>query len=189
MANSKSQIYTKSGDRGQTSLLGGKRVSKAHAKIETYGEVDNLNALLGVLVSSLSSMNVDEHQKFLQHVQNNLFVIGSYLACEEEKRDQFHLIPIAEEEVEKIEVEIDALEASLDELKNFILPGGAMPSSFAHLCRTQTRKVERLLIENNYTSTNHGYTVAYFNRLSDYFFVLSRHINHSQNIADIIWKQ
>ncbi len=187
MENNKNKIYTTTGDAGKTSLLGGKRVSKNDPQIETYGEVDSLNSLVGTLICTMKEAQASLNTESLVKIQNNLFSVGSYLACESQKREVFKLEPIASSAVEEVERDIDLLEKELVELKNFILPGGSIPASYSHLCRTQVRKVERLLIQNQYEDQSHGSTVAYFNRLSDYFFVLSRYINKALNIEDVIW--
>jgi len=182
------KIYTKTGDKGETSLLGGKRVLKSDSQIDTYGEVDHLNSLVGALKSSLEGKQNNMDISFLIEVQNNLFSIGSYLACEIGKAETFKIQKVSDFTVNKIEAEIDKVEADLSELKNFILPGGSLSSSFAHICRTQARKVERLLIKNNYHNGDHENIIIYLNRLSDYFFVYSRLINKEAGIDEVIWK-
>jgi len=182
------KIYTKTGDKGETSLLGGKRVLKSDSQIDTYGEVDHLNSLVGALISSMEGIQNKIDTSYLIEVQNNLFSIGSYLACEIGKEETFKIQKVSDITVDKIEAEIDKVEADLSDLKNFILPGGTLSSSFAHLCRTQARKVERLLIKNNYHNGHHQNLIIYINRLSDYFFVYSRLINKKTGIDEIIWK-
>lgn len=181
------KIYTKTGDKGKTSLLGGQRVEKNHPKLICYGTIDELNSHIGLLIQFMRSekLNADKSMRSLLEIQNQLFIVGSHVAClDEEDRVKFKLPELKSEIVESLEAEIDAMESDLTPLKNFILPGGSLSASQTHICRTVCRRAERHLAmteEENYVF------LIYLNRLADYFFVLARHLNHVQNIDDIIW--
>jgi cob(I)alamin adenosyltransferase len=159
------KIYTKTGDKGQTSLVGGTRVSKDNAQIEAYGTVDELNSAIGI-VAGEDTVYVD----FLQDIQHKLFNIGSVLASEGNL--DFELPTVSEEDILLIEKEIDRLNEGLPRLKNFILPGGNVLSAHTHLARCICRRAERRVV----TLENDEYLIhiRFLNRLSDYLFVLSR---------------
>lgn len=176
-----SKIYTKTGDDGTTGLLSGKRVSKSDARLEAYGQVDHLNSLIGVLISELS---LKETKEDLLLVQNKLFNLGSLLACPAEDIEKFKLKTIEEETVSLLEIRIDSMEEELEPLKNFILPGGSKEASYAHVCRTQTRNVERRLVDIELPKNS----AEFINRLSDYFFSLARFLNKKASQKEIIWK-
>ncbi|MBT8326923.1 MAG: cob(I)yrinic acid a,c-diamide adenosyltransferase [Bacteroidia bacterium] len=174
------KIYTKTGDKGETSLLGGTRVSKANQKLEAYGTVDELNSHVG-MVASLN----DNHKTFLQNIQHRLFNIGSLLATEKEV--SFELPSIKIEDIEVLEQEIDKLNENLPTLKNFILPGGSSSSAQAHIARCVCRRAERRVV----ALQNENYTilVQYLNRLSDYLFVLSRDLLRIEEKEEVIWEK
>ncbi len=178
------KIYTKTGDKGKTSLLSGKRVSKYHPRIEAYGTVDELNSFIGLLRAS----DLEKHSDFiLENIQNQLFAIGSLLAIDE-KNPKFSLPEISSSDVEMLELEMDRIESALPKLKSFIIPGGSQSIAFCHVCRSVCRRAERLIIElsdNEQVSEN---IIIYMNRLSDYFFMLSRKIAFDNNIEMPIWK-
>lgn len=183
------KIYTKTGDKGSTSLLGGQRVEKNHPKLKAYGTVDELNSHIGLLLSFVKTeiSNSDKEQSFIFEIQNHLFLLGSHLAClEDSDRKKFKITDFDSSKTEFLEKGIDQLEKNLSELKNFILPGGSKSSAQAHICRTVCRRAERLVacLKNNDSTW-----LVYLNRLSDYFFVLARHLNHLQNVDDVIWVQ
>ena len=187
-----SKIYTKTGDAGETSLVGGERVSKTDRRIDLYGEVDELNSRMGVVASLISSeTNLNRSYKFLLEIQNNLFNLGSNLACEFEQRSKFKLPVIDSNLIQKMENEIDFMNTVLPELKNFILPGGSMAAAHTHLCRTSCRRVERLLWDYHKNTQEELPQNAekFLNRLSDYFFVLARYLNHFNQIIDNEWKK
>lgn len=185
----KSNVYTKTGDKGQTSLIGGSRLGKGHKIIDLYGEVDELNAHLGLAVSQLKSFSSEFEKEiiFLQNLQQNLFNLGSNLACEPDKRTPYGLPQITGEMILELESSIDQMDEKLPELKNFILPGGSLPSAQLHICRTVTRKVERKLMGFSSEEQPH-FSLPYLNRLSDYFFVLSRYINFSLGEKETVWE-
>ena len=179
------KVYTKTGDKGQTSLIGGKKVSKADLRIEAYGTVDELNSFIGLLRDQEVNA-AQERQALLQDIQDNLFVIGSILATVP-GYDKFKLPEITEEHVDKLEKAIDVMTESLPELKHFILPGGNSSVSIAHICRTVTRRAERTIIRLDDDKNISPVIVKYINRLSDYFFVLSRKMGEELNAEEIKW--
>jgi cob(I)alamin adenosyltransferase len=182
----KASVYTRTGDKGLTGLVGGTRISKGDPRIHLYGEVDELNSQIGFAMSFLPA-NFDIG--LLQKIQSSLFDLGSNLACEKDKRDQFKLPQISEELIKGIEDAIDKLDSELAPLKHFILPGGHPSAAAFHVCRTVCRRVERQMVE--FESLNKGevpaFGIEYVNRLSDYFFILSRNINHHQGINEKEW--
>ena len=187
----KSKIYTKTGDDGETSLVSGTRTLKSNERIVLYGEVDELNSRIGVLVASLRTDSQFKAQvEFLEEIQSGLFDLGSNLACEAEKRSEWKLPQVATGVVQKIESKIDQMDDELDPLKNFILPGGHISAAQAHLCRTSCRAVERMLVsyqkETGEVLPDNG--LSFINRLSDYFFVLSRWINKKMSFGETAWK-
>ncbi len=177
------KIYTKSGDAGKTSLIGGSRVSKGNLRIDLYGEVDELNSFLG-------SLRLIHDDTLLETIQNQLFCLGSLLACEPSKKEEFKLPPISNEIVSKIEASIDQMNTTLDELKNFILPSGCEGANRAHLCRVIARRVERKLVNflDQAEDEVPEHAIIFLNRLSDYFFVLARFLNKKENISETLWK-
>ena len=174
------KIYTKTGDKGQTSLFNGERRSKDDIRIETYGSVDELNAHLGLLVSKLDDMDL---KQVLLGVQRNLFDLGSMLA----NPTNTSKAAIAEEDIEALEKGIDNMNENLPELKTFILPGGNETGSLAHVCRTVCRRAERRTITLSGENDIDPITIKYLNRLSDYFFVLSRKLIYDSGDAEIQW--
>lgn len=180
------KVYTKTGDKGETSLVGGTRVKKSDLRIDLYGEVDHLNSFLGSCVTNLKS---DELVEELELIQNLLFDLGGNFACEAEKREQFKLPQFEEKHVKWLETRIDEMNKSLPELKNFILPGGSQAGAMAHICRTTCRKVERLLIEFVVENPSEAPKCSqeFLNRLSDYFFVLARYINKTEGKSETTW--
>ena len=177
------KIYTKTGDKGQTGLFGGKRVDKDDARIEAYGTVDELNSFIGSLRAQNLSSNTDE---VLFIIQNRLFTIGSSLASDPDK--QLITPDITADDIKLLEDQMDAMDSDLPALKTFILPGGSMAVSAAHICRTVTRRAERRAITLSKLSSVDPLVIQYLNRLSDYFFVLSRHIGWQSNTPEVAWK-
>ena len=174
------KIYTKTGDKGQTSLVGGTRVSKDNAQIEAYGTVDELNSAIGI-VAGEDTVYVD----FLQDIQHKLFNIGSVLASEGNL--DFELPTVSEEDILLIEKEIDRLNEGLPRLKNFILPGGNVLSAHTHLARCICRRAERRVV----TLENDEYLIhiRFLNRLSDYLFVLRREYLRLDGKQEVIWQK
>lgn len=178
------KIYTKTGDKGTTSLVGGTRVPKTHIRLEAYGTVDELNANLGVLISYL---NDEEDRKLVSHIQDRLFAVGSNLATDLEKTDLKCASVIHPEEILRIEQEIDRLDSLLPPLRAFILPGGSRGASFCHVCRTVCRRAERRILALAEHCDVAPELLAYVNRLSDYLFILSRKINRDEKKDEIFW--
>lgn len=178
------KVYTKSGDKGITSLLGGNRVSKAHLRIEAYGTVDELNAYIGMLKDQQVNTSKDP---FLKEIQDRLFTIGAELATSPDKKN-VKKPDILEEDVSHLEEEIDRIENLLPLLKNFILPGGHPVVSYCHLARTVCRRAERRVIAINELEPVSEIIIKYLNRLSDYLFVLGRLISKELEVEEITWE-
>lgn len=175
------KIYTKSGDKGKTSLLGGTRTQKSDERIEAYGSVDELNSFVGLLRDELPEQFRPE---LLSAIQHQLFVIGSYLAAEK----QVSYLPEFDAlQVKALEKAIDTIDEEIDPLQNFILPGGHKLVSYCHICRTICRRAERNTVKITSTVIKKEEIVVYLNRLSDYFFILSRWIARKVNAEEIVW--
>lgn len=180
------KIYTKTGDKGTTSLIGGTKVSKSHIRIESYGTVDELNSWIGVV-----SDHVDDAptKQMLKEVQDRLFTIGSSLATDPEKEPKFALPDLHEEDITLLEKEMDRMNEELPEMKSFVLPGGSAVVSFAHVARCVCRRAERLCVAMQEEDMKvEGLVIKYLNRLSDYLFVAARYAGHLQNAEEIKWK-
>ncbi|WP_321478635.1 cob(I)yrinic acid a,c-diamide adenosyltransferase [uncultured Bacteroides sp.] len=182
----KSLVYTKTGDKGTTGLIGGTRVAKTDARLEAYGTVDELNANLGLLVTYL----LEERDKnFLAVVQDKLFAVGSHLATDVEKVDLHDVSIITKEDIDLMESEIDAADEMLPSLRWFVMPGGARGAAVCHVCRTVCRRAERRILALADTFVMGTELLAYINRLSDYLFVLSRKINYLEKKEEIFWNK
>lgn len=178
------KIYTKTGDKGQTSLIGGTRVSKHNLRIEAYGTVDELNSWMGLL----RDQPIDDHSiTSILEVQDRLFTIGSHLASDPEK-SRMKLPEIREEDVSYLEKEIDRMEEQLPALTSFVLPGGNSVVSQVHIARCVCRRAERLVIQLAEEAPVNEIIIIYLNRLSDYLFVLSRHVARILNAAETPWQ-
>lgn len=182
----KAAVYTRTGDKGTTGLVGGTRIKKSDPRIHLYGEVDELNSYIGLAISFLDS-NFDK--SLLQQIQSSLFDLGSNLACEKEKRSQFKLPQINISSIEKLESDIDQMDSQLLPLKHFILPGGSSAAAAFHVCRTVCRRIERQMVdfEEHHSGEVPENALRYINRLSDYFFILSRYLNSSSKIEETQW--
>lgn len=179
------KIYTKKGDLGETSLLGGQRVPKHHLRIEAYGTVDELNSFLGVL---RDQDEMDEQViKDIIYIQETLFTIGSHLALEPGK-DKIKLPEITESHIEMLENRIDNMNETLPEMRNFVLPGGHQAISICHVARCVCRRAERNVVHLAEFSRVEKEVISYLNRLSDYLFVLSRKLSSDFNIIETPWK-
>ena len=176
------KIYTKAGDKGMTSIYGGKPMSKDDIRIESYGTVDELNSWMGVLVSN--SQYEDEKQLLLK-VQSELFSIGSLLASTADKHANMPQVDLSD--IEMLETSIDSMQSSLEPLKSFILPGGNNRCAYCHIARTVCRRAERRIVSFSATGQVPELVIVYINRLSDYLFVLSRYWSMQDNISDIPW--
>jgi len=177
------KIYTKTGDKGTTSLIGGTKVLKSHERIEAYGTVDELNSYIGLCRDLITDTR---SKKTLQEVQDRLFTIGSSLACDPEKETKLKIPDLKESDVEFLENEIDSMNESLPEMKSFILPGGHPIISHIHIARCICRRAERRTIELK--DSTEPVVIKYLNRLSDYLFVLSRFIGKTLDAPEIPWK-
>lgn len=180
------KIYTKTGDKGTTSLIGGTKVSKAHLRIETYGTVDELNSYIGLCkdISTDQSSNT-----ILQEIQDRLFTIGSALACDPEKETKMKIPDLKEEDIGLLEKEIDRMSDLLPPLKFFILPGGHPTVSHLHIARCICRRAERCCVRLEEEKNEVAPVITkYFNRLSDYLFMLARYTGHLLNADEIAWK-
>ena len=180
------KIYTKTGDLGLTSLIGGTKVPKSHLRIETYGTVDELNSYIGLIGDLIE----DTHAKIiLKEIQDRLFTVGSSLACDPDKEPLMKIPDLKETDIELLEKEIDRMNEVLTPMKYFILPGGHITVSSTHVARCICRRAERLCVNMQ----EHGLfvdplVIKYINRLSDYLFVLSRHVGHLLKVEEVSWK-
>ena len=179
------KIYTKTGDNGTTSLVGGTRISKAELKIESYGTIDELNAWIGVVAEQSINTN---RKAILKEIQDRLFTIGSDLASEVEMVQRKQIPDLLEEDIEFLENQIDIMDANLPELRAFILPGGNDAIAFTHVARTVCRRAERLCIRLNEQEKVNPLIIHYLNRLSDYLFILSRKMCAESGIEEIKWQ-
>ena len=180
------KIYTKTGDKGTTSLIGGTKVSKAHLRIEAYGTVDELNSYIG-LCKDLSTDK--KSNTVLQEVQDRLFTIGAALACDPEKETKMKIPDLKEEDITLLEKEIDMMNETLPPMKSFILPGGHITVSHIHISRCICRRAERCCVRLEAEQNEvEPIIIKYLNRLSDYLFVLARYAGHLLNIAELPWK-
>lgn len=177
------KIYTKTGDKGTTALFGGKRVSKADLRIDTYGTVDELNSWMGMV----RDLEVNQTRRAtLIRIQNNLFVVGSILATEP-GNEKVKIPALSETEVHFLEQEIDAMETALPAMRFFVLPGGHTAISTCHVARTVCRRAERLSIALHEQEPVAPIVIQYLNRLSDYLFVLSRKVTYELGVEETPW--
>ena len=177
------KIYTKTGDQGLTSLFGGKRISKAELRIDTYGTVDELNSWIGLLRDQPAN---ESRQEFLIFLQDRLFTIGSILATEP-GNTKVKIPFLAPADISSIEKEIDSMDSQLEPMRAFILPGGHQSVSFCHIARTVCRRAERLVISLNNSEPVNELVIQFLNRLSDYLFMLSRKMASELKIQDTPW--
>lgn len=179
------KVYTKTGDKGTTSLVGGTRVSKTHTRIEAYGTLDELNAQMGLLTTYLADNQDINDVRWMQHC---LFVAGTLLATNDDNPLYEKLPHLTDGDIHKVEQMIDTIQENLPPLHSFVLPGGTIGNALAHVCRTVCRRAERrvlALVENNCKVDD---TILIFlNRMSDYLFVLSRKINQQENCDEIFY--
>lgn len=179
------KIYTKTGDKGQTGLIGGRRVSKADLRIDAYGTVDELNSWIGLV----RDQPVNTTRKaLLKEIQDCLFTVGAELATDPAKRPKQALPAIQPADVAVLETSMDTMDAELPELRAFVLPGGHESVSFCHLARTVCRRAERLVISLSESSMVDPLVIQYLNRLSDYLFVLSRKMTQDLQAEEVVWK-
>ncbi|MFT3903717.1 MAG: cob(I)yrinic acid a,c-diamide adenosyltransferase [Niabella sp.] len=179
------KIYTKTGDKGTTSLIGGTKVSKADLRIEAYGTVDELNSHIGMIKDLLRG---EPAVAVLQEIQDRLFTMGAALACSPEKETKMSMPDLNEEDCDLLEREIDKMEAGLEPMKSFILPGGHVIVSQLHITRCVCRRAERCCVRLSEVSPVDRLVLIYLNRLSDYLFVLARHTAKILKVEDIPWQ-
>lgn len=177
------KIYTKKGDKGHTSLMDGEIVKKHNLSVDAYGTIDELNSFIGLLKDYLIDNKI---KVILNNIQLNLFSIGSILAAGK-NNIKSSKVKIDKKDVLDLESHIDKLNEDLPELKNFIIPGGLKTSSYSHVCRSICRRAERKISELNKDISVDSNILAYVNRLSDFFFILSRHLKHSEGISESNW--
>ncbi|WP_300598337.1 cob(I)yrinic acid a,c-diamide adenosyltransferase [Niabella sp.] len=179
------RIYTKTGDQGKTALIGGTKVSKAHLRIEAYGNVDELNSWIGLCRDVQTDASTRDR---LQELQDRLFTIGALLAQDPGKATKMLLPDLHEEDIQVLEKEIDTMTAALPEMKSFIIPGGSVAISYLHIARCTCRRAERSCVRLQAEEPVEALVIMYLNRLSDYLFVLARYTGHLTGVADIPWR-
>lgn len=177
------KIYTKTGDHGLTSLIGGTRVKKSDLRIECYGTVDELNSYIGLIASQDISST---YQDYLKAIQDRLFTVGAYLASDPEK-SRMKIPDLHDTDIKFLEEQMDEMGDQLPELKNFILPGGNTTVSYCHLARCVCRRAERLVVQLSTESHVDEKMTVYLNRLSDYLFVLARKLNLDFGTPENVW--
>lgn len=180
------KIYTKTGDKGTTSLIGGVRVPKSHIRIESYGTVDELNSYLGMVNDMAQNEKISE---WLREIQDRLFTVGAVLATNPDKDVKMKLPDVHEHDVQWLEEHIDEMNTSLPEMRSFIIPGGQLAASTCHVARCVCRRAERLCVsmqeQEEYIP---DLVVKYLNRLSDFLFVLARYTSHIHGVEDLPWR-
>lgn len=188
------KIYTKTGDKGQTSLIGGTRVPKNHIRIEAYGTIDELNSWMGVIRDAIDATDEylddsfrDHSRQLIINIQDKLFTIGSHLASDPDK-SRMKLPDITDAHVELLEKEMDAIDKVVPPMKNFVLPGGDLVISYCHVARCVCRRAERCVIHLAGEAPVEEIIIRYVNRLSDYLFMLSRKLTHELKAEEIPWK-
>ncbi|WP_190809315.1 cob(I)yrinic acid a,c-diamide adenosyltransferase [Flagellimonas sp. S3867] len=178
------KIYTKTGDKGTTALFTGKRVSKHHIRIESYGTIDEINSFLGLV----RDQEIDSHsKKVLADIQNKLFTVGAILATEPKKENRLKIPRISDEDIEFLEKEMDQMNEELPEMTHFILPGGHTTVSYCHIARTVCRRAERMISYLNENEPLPSNLLSYVNRLSDYLFVLARKLSKNLQAQEVKW--
>ena len=183
----KSKLYTRGGDRGETSLFGGARVPKDHLRVDAYGQLDELSAALGLLIVALPA---DELRDQLQQVQNELFDLGAELATPPESRLEYRLPPGVEEaDWRRLERLLDAYDAQVPPLRAFVLPGGDETAARAHLARTVCRRAERAVVRLAHEEEVRADVLTYLNRLSDFLFVCARLLNVRAGVDEVTWQK
>ena len=180
------KIYTKTGDKGKTSLIGGTKVSKSHLRIETYGTVDELNSWLGLVNDHMTEPEIITFNKY---IQDRLFTIGASLATDPDKGTKMKIPDLHDADVKLLEDKMDEMDTVLPEMKFFIIPGGHVAVSHCHIARCVCRRAERLCVEMQEQDTFvEPLVLQYINRLSDYLFVLARYVGHKLQVEEIPWK-
>ena len=184
------RIYTRTGDKGETALGSGERLSKAHIRIAAYGTVDETNSVVGVVRLHTNERQFAKLDVMLGRIQNELFDLGADLCVPDRgQKLEFEPLRILPKQYERLESEIDELNGELQPLRSFVLPGGDPAAAHLHMARTICRRAERLIVELAAIEGEHVSegAIAYINRLSDFFFVASRWVNHASGQGDILW--
>jgi cob(I)alamin adenosyltransferase len=180
------KIYTKTGDKGGTSLIGGVRVPKNHIRIESYGTVDELNSYMGMVTDMAQNETINE---WIREIQDRLFTVGSVLATSPDKDVKMKLPDLHDADVVWLEQRIDEMNEQLPEMRSFILPGGNLASSTCHVARCVCRRAERICVAmQEQQEFMPVLIIQYLNRLSDFLFVLARYLGHINNAAEIPWR-
>ncbi|MBQ5410015.1 MAG: cob(I)yrinic acid a,c-diamide adenosyltransferase [Muribaculaceae bacterium] len=181
----KSKVYTLTGDKGTTSLVGGKRVAKDDIRVEAYGTVDELNAHIGLLAHN-SKLDIPGMHELIFKVQNKLFNIGAYLATPQENETD-PVYGLSEDDIAMIERKIDEMDEELPPMRGFILPGGTRLSALCDICRTVTRRAERRVVTLASQAPVNPLVLRFLNRLSDFFFVFARFNNVTNQAEEVLW--
>lgn len=180
------KIYTKTGDKGTTSLIGGTKVPKSHLRIEAYGTIDELNSWVGLLNDLIKNRH---EKKILKEIQDRLFTIGSSLACDPKKEPKLKIPDLGELDIILLEKEIDKMNGKLPGMKSFLLPGGHPTVSYTHIARCICRRAERLTVAlEQHKMFVDPLVIKYLNRLSDYLFVLARYVGKNLKVKEIPWR-
>ena len=179
------KVYTRRGDMGETSLVGGQRVSKASARLEAYGTVDELSSHLGLLAAMLAD---GSDKEMIIRIQNCLFNVCTNLATDQEQTELYPSAYLPDGEIEAMEQKVDEIIKMLHERQGFVLPGGTKEAAQAHVCRTVCRRAERRIVALSEVAKITPSVLQYVNRLSDYLFVLAKKINFNANHSEIVWQ-
>ena len=180
------KIYTKTGDKGKTSLIGGTKILKSDLRIETYGTIDELNSWIGFVNDAVNDFSANHT---LKEIQDRLFTIGSSLACDPQKETKLIIPDLHETDLTMLEKEMDTMNETLPEMKHFILPGGHSAVSITHITRSICRRAERCVVNlQDHKGHVEPLIIKYLNRLSDYLFVLARYVAHLHNLPEVVWK-
>lgn len=183
----KSLLYTATGDKGMTSLVGGERIAKNSERLEAYGTIDELSSALGVVAADPEC--IEEIKGQIMEIQNELFNIGCYLATQPAENDEPKLKDLTQEKIATLEGWIDALDAQTPKIRAFVLPGGSKLAAETHLARTICRRAERRILDLTTISYVDNNLIKYINRLSDYLFICARYFNFRLGIDEIVWRQ
>ncbi len=187
-----SKIYTRTGDKGTTSLIGGTKIPKSHIRIESYGTNDELNSFIGLLADQLNATPAPlfaAEIAILREIQDRLFTIGASLACDPEKEPKFKIPDLKKEDIQKLEEEIDRMNEGLPPMRSFVLPGGHLAVSTAHVTRCVCRRTERICVDMQENGLFiEPLVLQYLNRLSDYLFMLARYAGHLLHAPEIPWR-
>lgn len=179
------KVYTRTGDKGTTSLVGGVRIKKSDTRLEAYGTVDELSAHLGLLAAM---MGEDDNRQNIIRIQNNLFNVCTHLATDQSQTPLYDSAKLPEGEVERLEKAIDRINDELPGFQGFVLPGGTQAAAQCHVCRTVCRRAERRIDELMEEAAVGAEIIKFINRLSDYLFVLAKKINFNTGHSEIIWQ-